>query len=1338
MSSIATPPRADVKQAGRAASKSEEQLFRYVLAPLASLKLAVTTFGFAIVLILVGTLAQVDRDIWEVMEIYFKPWITKIEPSVFFPRGWAPGLPDEIANRSFAFATLGSSIVIALMTLANAQQIRRAPLIAGIVMVVGVAVTVATLRSGAFLFPGGATIGTVMGLNLLAAHALRFKIRASGTSLWIGLSVTAVGILLSWLVIRSGHNADGFQGEPSFAWTTLWLWVKAGVTLTAIGMIVYAFTAKGETSAALITKRIYGAFGIGMAILSLWLWVSGTSTYMGDSGMRILWQLILALLAGIVLYFGCLPLFGRRAGVVLLHAGVLLLMFGQWFVTSYDVEEQMNMSEGESRNYGQDIRSIELALIHRDSDEFEGKDDVVVIPLTRNGKETRFLEVGEINDDQLPFDIEIVDYKKSSRIVLKKDQDASPADRSRGMQFLASDVRGASGASGSEVDLASGYFRFRSKTGEDLGTFLLSQDQLVMRGGKLIDFSTEAVDVGGTEYDAQLRFVRNYKDYTVKLLDVSKDDYIGTTIPKNYSSRVELVDNERGIDRELTIWMNNPWRYAGETFYQSGWQMDSVGNEYTTLQVVRNQGWMIPYVACMICLVGLTAHFFGILVRFLDRRSRNVSDSEATMASGESETEETKVENKNRRAGWILPVLVVATAAVVCYWVALPPKAEPGGLDLYGFGDLPIVYQGRVKPMDTLARNSLRVIGDTESFVGVLPKDELAENWEQIEADLKARWPELEDEDLSEFRNGDYQGLIALVTEKTGGDEYQITGLVEDLMCKRQPAVRWLLDTITQSENANRHKVVRIYHPEVLDLLGLQRRKGYRYSLEEISPKLADFEEQARKANELAQEDSEALSLFQKKVLELDRKLRHILVLYAAFTPPSLPAMPTRAEFESDREAAESKLMAFRRALEAHNDRLKNMRVPLVIPPADGAEDQTWEAYAAAWPMQFLRTTVLNDKPEPSFQAYNEMLVAYFQGDDDLFNSAVASYAQRLETDPPDDLKSKTAFTAVIDEPFGTFYQFETFFNQSAPFLVCAVFYVIAFALLAIGWLGYQATLNRAAYWLLIFTFVIHTLALVARIYISGRPPVTNLYSSAVFIGWGCVALALVIEALYRNGISSVIASICGFATLLIAHKLAGDGDTFEVLQAVLDTQFWLATHVVTITFGYATTFLAGTLGVLYILRGVFTPSLNKKVGGEIARMIYGTICFAIVFSLIGTILGGLWADDSWGRFWGWDPKENGALIIVIWNALILHARWDGMVKDRGLAVLAVIGNVVTAWSWFGVNELGVGLHSYGFTEGRLAALRDVVLVHLLIIAVGMLPLTLWWSKRRNDTTGTV
>ena len=158
-----------------------------------------------------------------------------------------------------------------------------------------------------------------------------------------------------------------------------------------------------------------------------------------------------------------------------------------------------------------------------------------------------------------------------------------------------------------------------------------------------------------------------------------------------------------------------------------------------------------------------------------------------------------------------------------------------------------------------------------------------------------------------------------------------------------------------------------------------------------------------------------------------------------------------------------------------------------------------------------------------------------------------------------------------------------------------------------------------------------------------------------------------------------MIAAVAGFVTLLIANFLAGlsDGDTLGVLQAVLDTQFWLATHVVCITLGYATTFVAGLLGMLYILRGVLTPSLSPAVGKDLSRMIYGTLCFAMFFSFVGTVLGGLWADDSWGRFWGWDPKENGALIIVLWNALVLHARWGGMVKDRGLAVLAVVGNIV-------------------------------------------------------------
>ena len=98
-------------------------------------------------------------------------------------------------------------------------------------------------------------------------------------------------------------------------------------------------------------------------------------------------------------------------------------------------------------------------------------------------------------------------------------------------------------------------------------------------------------------------------------------------------------------------------------------------------------------------------------------------------------------------------------------------------------------------------------------------------------------------------------------------------------------------------------------------------------------------------------------------------------------------------------------------------------------------------------------------------------------------------------------------------------------------------------------------------------------------------------------------------------------------------------------------------------------------------------------------------------------MLGGLWADDSWGRFWGWDPKENGALLIVIWNALMLHARWDGMVSGRGFAALAIGGNIVTAWSWFGTNEMGIGMHSYGFTSGVLMWLTIYILLQVAFVA---------------------
>jgi cytochrome c-type biogenesis protein CcsB len=387
------------------------------------------------------------------------------------------------------------------------------------------------------------------------------------------------------------------------------------------------------------------------------------------------------------------------------------------------------------------------------------------------------------------------------------------------------------------------------------------------------------------------------------------------------------------------------------------------------------------------------------------------------------------------------------------------------------------------------------------------------------------------------------------------------------------------------------------------------------------------------------------------------------------------------------------------------------------------------------------------------------MATAFARGDAVEFNSAVAGYKGWLQP----------KFEREVSKGRAEFY-----FNEIKVFLHATIIYLFAFvlaggALLTFGaWPNLSESLRRSSFYLIALAFVVHTFGLVFRMTLEGRPPVTNLYSSAIFIGWGACLLGLVLERVYKLGLGCAVAGLAGFVTLLIAHNLALGGDTMEMLRAVLDTNFWLATHVVVVTLGYASTFVAGLLAIAYIVLGIFTPILSTRVGkrevaalavmgtaaggvleaaaagavakavdarpGELdigkalSKMVYSIVCFATLFSFVGTVLGGIWADQSWGRFWGWDPKENGALLIVIWNALILHARWGELVGERGIMNLAVFGNIVTSFSWFGVNMLGIGLHSYGFMDAAFKWLMLFMVSQVFIILLGCLPLRLWKS----------
>jgi ABC-type transport system involved in cytochrome c biogenesis permease subunit len=388
------------------------------------------------------------------------------------------------------------------------------------------------------------------------------------------------------------------------------------------------------------------------------------------------------------------------------------------------------------------------------------------------------------------------------------------------------------------------------------------------------------------------------------------------------------------------------------------------------------------------------------------------------------------------------------------------------------------------------------------------------------------------------------------------------------------------------------------------------------------------------------------------------------------------------------------------------------MELPLIVPPENPGGN--WKDVATD-----LMDAAKGKSVSPAVGQYAAMTAALQNQNAAGFNSALTDLMSPLEPAFP------RAFVRT---------RAEVFFNQMQPFYNAMIIYVLAGLLAIFSWFNRAESLRRSAVWLIGLAFFIHTTGLVYRIALQGRPPVTNLYSSAIFIGWGACLLGMILEKFHKNGIGAVVSAGMGFITLVIAQNLALDGDTMEMMRAVLDTNFWLATHVVAVTTGYASTFVAGFLALIYIVRGVFTSTLDQATAKSLARMIYGIVCFATLFSFVGTVLGGIWADQSWGRFWGWDPKENGALIIVLWNALILHLRWGGMVRERGLVNCVVFGNVVTSWSWFGVNMLGIGLHSYGFTDAAFKWLTLFVASQIGFIAIGLLPTRMWRSFAGNSS----
>ncbi len=572
-----------------------------------------------------------------------------------------------------------------------------------------------------------------------------------------------------------------------------------------------------------------------------------------------------------------------------------------------------------------------------------------------------------------------------------------------------------------------------------------------------------------------------------------------------------------------------------------------------------------------------------------------------------------------------LPLAAFALALAAALFAVLPPRPARG-FDVDAFGQLPVLEGGRVKPADSVARNSLLMIRGQQGFR--------------------------------------FEG------RPVSADE-------------------WLLDVLFRPQVADRQPVFVINDPDVLGLMGLRQTQDRYFSFLTLIPHLEEIQRQATAAQPV---DPKQRTRFQSAVVNLfDRAYLYYRLENTAQLARSrglaaeLSARDTLGA--ASRQEALAELAFFRPLPPGPGDRADGWRgvgEALRSPPAaDGAGLRALAGISSAWAAQ----------------------------DPVAFDRAVAELGAADRAARPDAVSRASS---------------EVLFNRAEPFYLGMVIYVLALLVLFASWAWRPELLQPTAFALLLAGAVVHTGGLVSRVILQGRPPVTNLYSSAVFVGWGAVILGIVLERIYRKGFGTAVAAAAGFASLIVAHHLTGDGDTMEMMRAVLDSNFWLATHVVTITIGYSGTFLAGAIAIAYTLRRHLAPRLDPVTTRTLVSMTYGVICFALFFSFVGTVLGGIWADQSWGRFWGWDPKENGALMIVLWNAIILHARWGGYVREKGIMAMAIFGNVITSLSWFGVNMLGVGLHSYGFMDEAFWALAAFDGSQLLLMALCLAPRRFW------------
>ena len=639
-----------------------------------------------------------------------------------------------------------------------------------------------------------------------------------------------------------------------------------------------------------------------------------------------------------------------------------------------------------------------------------------------------------------------------------------------------------------------------------------------------------------------------------------------------------------------------------------------------------------------------------------------------------------------------------------------PAGAEPGRF----FRSLPVQHQGRVKPFDTLSREVLREINGRETYK------------KRSAADVILSWTLVPD----------YWNKTAFILAE-GRELKEALGL--PLKQRRFAPEDFFFN--------------KRFREELEELNGLRVRgekpDGFYQNLQNLERRLILYESAKTglllkfQPPALAAETEAKTAPLKSKKSGGDLKPEPTQVgaaesggasdKAAAASPDKTAQNPAAEQWISLRDMKGKPAAAFQKALSVYV-RLISQQVsganagggsPATTDRGASGEGETAALKPAELKTKDLQTAGKKDKKSPAPSSANSAVRS-------LKTSAETATESKAAADPEARLQNEQELAAalqkfkqeVFKDKAALYFserkiQAELFYNSLNPFFWSWILYL---AFLCLWAAVKQAGGGRKAFWsivpILAAAFSLHTLGAALRSFIMSRPPVSNMYETFLWVPWIAVIAGFVF---YLKKSAAPFAAAIGTAALCLFTASAGGaalGESLQPLQAVLRSNFWLSSHVLIITMSYSFFFIAFVLGdaalILYLFQGKKADKFIQSAGRSLYRLVqWGTASLAV-----GTILGAIWADYSWGRFWGWDPKESWALITLLGYVALLHRKASGKLSAFGMASASVGLFFLVIMAWYGVNFiLGAGLHSYGFGSGGAGYAAGLLCLHLLLLA---------------------